>query len=280
MTRLFADSTIDLTPEECQQMGITTVPLTIHFGEQSYRDGVDMTHKEFYRRLRAADTLPTTSQVNPAQFEDAFAPYLQNGDDIVIITISGKLSATNQSAQLVADANPGRVHVVDSSMASFGAQLLIHEAVRLRDEGKKSAAQIADALRAIVPRMRLYAVLDTLKYLRMGGRLSGGAALLGGILGILPVVEVRDGVVTSVAKVRGDRAGMQTLLDFLEKMPPDPAYGICFGHADDEARLEKYLTFLRPHLHGLQIHTSSLGSVIGTHTGPGLVGIAYVLAEQ
>ena len=108
----------------------------------------------------------------------------------------------------------------------------------------------------------------------------GALALLGGILGILPVVEVRDGVVTSVAKVRGDRAGMQTLLDFLEKMPPDPAYGICFGHADDEARLEKYLTFLRPHLHGLQIHTSSLGSVIGTHTGPGLVGIAYVLAEQ
>ena len=98
--------------ELSQQMGITTVPLTIHFGEQSYRDGVDMTHKEFYRRLRAADTLPTTSQVNPAQFEDAFAPYLQNGDDIVIITISGKLSATNQSAQLVADARGGFVHGV------------------------------------------------------------------------------------------------------------------------------------------------------------------------
>lgn len=280
MFKLFADSTIDLAPEQCEQLGVTTVPLTIHFGEQSYRDGVDMTHKEFYSRLRAADKLPTTSQVNPVQFEDAFAPYLKKGENIVVITISEKLSATYQSAKLVADANPGRVHVVDSSMASFGAQLLIYEAVRLRDAGTKTAAEAADALRSIVPRMRLYAVLDTLKYLRMGGRLSGGAALLGGILGILPVVEVRDGVVTSVAKVRGDRAGMQTLLDFLEKMPPDPAYGICFGHADDEARLEKYLTFLRPHLKGLAIRTSGLGSVIGTHTGPGIVGIAYVLAES
>ncbi len=279
MFKLFADSTIDLTPEQCDQLGVTTVPLTIHFGDQTFRDGIDMTHKEFYRRLRAADTLPTTSQVNPAQFEDAFAPFLNDGQDILIITISGKLSATNQSAQLVADANPGRVHVVDSAMASFGAQLLIHEAVRLRDAGKMSAQEAADHLRTLVPRMRLYAVLDTLKYLRMGGRLSGGAALLGGILGILPVVAVRDGVVTSVAKVRGDRAGTQALLDFLEKEPADKKYGICFGHADDEARLEKYLTALRPHLEGYTIRTSGLGSVIGTHTGPGVVGLAYVAAE-
>lgn len=279
MIRLFADSTCDFTPQQAQELDIHTVPLTIHFGSQDYRDGIDMSHKEFYQKLRASDVLPTTSQVNPAQFEEAFAPYLAQGDDIVVLTISADLSATYQSAVTAAQKAPGRVHVVDTRCATYGAQLLLREAARLRDEGRLDAAQIAQQVGALAPRLRLYAVLDTLKYLKMGGRLSGGAAFIGAILGILPVVAVQEGKVVSIAKVRGDHAGMKALLELYQKDQPEARYGISFGHADDEQRLQKYLDFLTPHLGGAAIYRSSLGSVIGTHAGPGVVGIAYIASK-
>jgi DegV family protein with EDD domain len=279
MIKLFTDSTIDLTPAECDRLGVTTVPLTIHFGDQSYWEGIDMTHKEFYRRLRESDAMPTTSQINPAQFAAAFAPALQEGHEIIMIVVSSRVSGTCQSAQIAASAVPGRVHVVDSLSGSFGAQPLVYEAARLRDEGKLTAAQIAQALRDLTPRLRLYAVLDTLKYLRKGGRLSGGAALLGGLLGILPLVEVRDGKIGLLGKARGDRAGMQQLLALFQKEPVDPRFGICLAHADDETRLNKYLNYLRPYLGNIAIRISGLGSVIGTHAGPGVVGLSFVVAK-
>ena len=230
MIKLFTDSTIDLTPAECDRLGVTTVPLTIHFGDQSYREGIDMTHKEFYRRLRESDAMPTTSQINPAQFAAAFASALQEGHEIIMIVVSSRVSGTCQSAQIAASAAPGRVHVVDSLSGSFGAQPLVYEAARLRDEGKLTAAQIAQALRDLTPRLRLYAVLDTLKYLRKGGRLSSGAALLGGLLGILPVVEARWQ--NRPLGSAGDRAGMQQLL-VLFRRPGSPLWHM-LGHADDE----------------------------------------------
>jgi len=277
LIRMIVDSTSDLTKKECMSMGLEVLPLTIHFEGETYLDGIDLTPAEFYEKMRNAQTLPTTSQVNPGQFEQAFKPHIDNGDDILVITISSKLSATMQSAMIAAQTVcPERIHLVDSLSASFGEALLIRQAVKLRDTGKYTAAEIAKAITELVPRLRLYAVVDTLKYIKMGGRLSGSAAFIGGVLGITPIIEVIDGLVESIGKVRGEKAGMRALQQYIEKSGLDEAYGIGFGNADDSAKMERYIEFLEPSLGGAEIFTGDLGSVIGAHIGPGVVGCAYI----
>ena len=170
MIRIIADSTCDLTKEEALSMNIDVVPLTINFEGEIYRDGVDLSHAEFYHKLRQAKTLPTTSQVNPGQFAEVFAPHLQSGDDLIVITLAADLSATLQSAVIAAqDFDSLHIHIVDSRSATFGEALLIRQAVKMRDEAQLSAQEIAERLRILAPRLRIYAVVDTLKYLKMGG---------------------------------------------------------------------------------------------------------------
>ncbi len=278
MVRIIADSTCDLPREETEALRVDIVPLTIHFGETSYLDGVDMTHAEFYRKLRGTDKLPTTSQANPAQFEDLFELGMKQGDEFLVVTISSLLSATFQSAAVaVKKFAPDRIHLIDSGSASLGTQLLIREAARLRDEGNLSAKQIAERILMLAPRLRIYALVDTLKYLKMGGRLSGGAALIGGFLGIKPIVEVKEGKVVSIGRVRAERSGLDALVEHFDADGPDLGYGVSFGHADDAPRMEKLIQAFGARLGKTRVFRSGLGSVIGTHTGPGVVGVAYIV---
>ena len=279
MTRIVADSTCDLSQQECATLGVDRVPLTIQFEGATYLDGFDLTHEEFYAMMRKSPQLPTTSPANPTQFEEVFLPHLERGDDIVVVTISSKLSATMNSALIAAQSlDPTRIHVVDSLSGSFGASLLLRHAATLRDGGA-SAVEIAEALTALTPRLRLFAVVDTLKYLKMGGRLSPAAALLGGALGITPILCLEDGVIAPVGKVRGEEAGKKALLDIIQKGRPDPAYGIAFSHADAPEKLEHYLEFLCPHLGEIPVFKGSIGAAIGSHTGPGVIGVSFVSQE-
>jgi DegV family protein with EDD domain len=281
LIKFIVDSTCDLTKEECLSMGLEVLPLTIHFEGETYLDGIDLTPAEFYDKMRHAQTVPTTSQVNPGQFEQAFKPHIDNGDDIVVITLSSKLSATMQSAMIAAkEVSPDRIHLVDSLSASFGEALLIRHAVKLRDSEKYTAKEIADAINKLVPRLRLYAVVDTLKYLKMGGRLSGSAAFIGGVLGITPIIEVIDGRVESVGKVRGEKAGMRALQQYIQESGLDESYGIGVSNADDLAKMDRYIEFLKPSLGSAEIYTGDLGSVIGAHIGPGVVGCAYIAKDK
>ncbi len=280
MIGIVSDSTCDFSREDLDALRVETVPLTIHFDNSSFLDGVDMSHEDFYRKLRAASSLPTTSQANPAQFEEVFARHADAGDDLVVITISSLLSATHRSAVLAAEkAAPGRIHIVDSGSCSFGAQLLIREAARLRDEGKLDAGQIAENIRALAPRLRLYALLETLRYLKMGGRLSGSAALIGGLLRIKPVVRVMDGKIESVDKVRGGRAGVKALTDHFEEDKPELHFGISFSSADNREGMEELVREFKRLTGGARVYASGMGSVIGTHAGPGAVGVAWLVKE-
>lgn len=281
MIRIIADSTCDFTREEADRLGIGLVPLTIHFKDGDYLDGVDLSHGEFFTKLAGSETLPTTSQANPAQFEEAFRPWLERGQEILVVTISSRLSATMQSAVMAAQrTQAGRIHLVDSGSASIGAQLLLREAVRLRDEGNLDAAAIAARLRELAPRLQIVAVVDTLKYLKMGGRLSGGAALIGGLLGIRPVIEVRDGKVEPVGKVRGEQNAIRALTDRFDADRPDVGYGVFFGNTAAPERMERAIAAFGDRLRDAAVHRSGLGSVIGTHTGPGVVGLAYLRMGQ
>ena len=277
MIRIIIDSTSDFTPEDRKKFDLEMLPLTIHFGTDSFLDSIDLDSKSFYHKLRQAKALPTTSQVPPSDFEDAFRPHIERGDEIVVITIASLLSATYASAITAADSvAPDKIHVVDSNSGSFGTALLINRAVKLRDEGKMTASEIAQDLRQLAPRIHIYAVLDSLKYLKMGGRLTGSAALIGTLLGIKPLIEVHLGKVQSIDKIRGEKNINKTLLDYFQKAKPDLSYGITFGNSDAYDQMKELIEVFKPKLQGVDIYQSDLGAVIGTHTGPGVVGVAFI----
>lgn len=281
MIRIISDSTCDMTHEELKALDILTLPLTIHFEQDSFRDGIDLDSESFYVKLKNAKSLPTTSQVPPGEFEDLFRPLIAQGDDLVVVTLAAKLSATYQSAVTAAEVvSPERIHVVDSMSGSFGHVLLLQRAGKLRDEGRMSAAEIAQELRQLASRVRLYAAVDTLKYLKMGGRLSGSAALIGGLLGIKPLLEVKQGEVHSIAKIRGERNVIKELLEHFLAAKPDLRYGVSFGNSVAKERMQQAIEYFRPHLGDIPIYQTDLGAVIGTHTGPGVVGVGFIAQEE
>ncbi len=278
MIRIVTDSTSDLTQQYRRDNDIAMLPLTIHFESDSYRDNIDLSSKNFYSKLREAKNLPTTSQVPPGDFEDVFRPIVEKGDEVIAITISSLLSATHASAVLAAETvAPDKIHVIDSTSATFGTALLIKRAIMLRDEGRLSAREIADELRALAPRVRIYAVVDSLKNLKMGGRLSGSAAFIGTLLGIKPLIEVKQGKVNAIARIRGEKNIIKTLLKHFKNAKPDLSYGVSFGNADALEQMQNTIKAFEPFLQGVDIYTGDLGAVMGTHIGPGGVGIGFII---
>lgn len=277
MIQIVTDSTSDLSEQYRREHDITMLPLTIHFGSESYRDTIELDSKNFYSKLREAKELPTTSQVPPGEFEDAFRPIVESGDEAIVVTISSLLSATYASAVTAAQAvDAGKIHVIDSNSGSFGTALLIKRAIKLRGEGK-TAREIADELNLLAPRVRIYAVVDSLKYLKMGGRLSGSAAFIGTLLGIKPMVEVKHGKVNAIARIRGEKNIIRTLLEHFQAAKPDLSFGVSFGNSDAYDQMQSVINAFKPILGNTEIHQSDLGAVIGTHTGPGVVGVGFIV---
>ena len=274
--RIVVDSTTDL-PQAIRQR-LTVVPLTIHFGDQEYVDGISITHREFYEKLIETDQLPTTSQASPEAFARVFQEARAAGDTVVTITISSQLSGTCQSAIIAAADYPGAVFVVDSKSVTIGAGILAELALRLVDEGLDAAA-IAERLTREREDVRLIAMLDTLEYLKKGGRISKTVAFAGGILSIKPVVSLRDGAVAILGKARGSRQGNNLLVKEIEN-----AGGVDFGKpillgytgltdvllrkyvADSAALWESFVE---------ELPVTDIGSVVGTHVGPGAIATAF-----
>lgn len=279
MIKIMTDSTCDLTLERRAQLGVEVVPLSVHFGPESFLDGETISNKEFYERLRKADALPTTAQVNPEEFARRFRAHVDNGDEVVGIFLSALLSGTCQSASIARDmVDEDRIHVVDSGTVTFALGLLVEVACTLRDQGK-SAKEIADEIRRVLPRVRILAVVDTLKYLKMGGRISGAAAVVGGMLGITPILAVKDGVVESPAKTRGRKAAFNWMDKCLLEEPVDASLPVAFGHSDAPEALQDTIAHFTALLGGAKSEISNIGSVVGTHAGPGAAGIAYFVKE-
>lgn len=279
MVQIVTDSTCDLSRERQEALGVEVVPLSVHFGEESFLDGVDLTNEEFYRRLRASETLPTTAQVNPEEFARRFQAHVDRGGEVVGLFIASELSGTCQSAMIARDmVDEDHIFVVDSKTVTFGLGLLVEMAARLRDRGL-SAREIAEELEKLKERLRFYAVVETLKYLKMGGRISGAAAVVGGMLGITPILDIRDGVVQAAGKSRGRKGAYQWMEKRIAAEPVDTSLPVSFGHADAPqvmAECEAYFQALIP---GMEALESSIGSVVGTHAGPGCAGIAYFVKE-
>lgn len=275
MIRIITDSTCDIPRERQEALGIEVVPLSVHFGPETFQDGVEISNKEFYDRLRKAEALPTTSQVNPEEFAERFRRHVDKGDQVLGIFISSLLSGTCQSAAIATGmVDEENIRVLDSGTVTFALGLLVERAVALRDQGLPLGA-LADQIAEESKRVRLLAVVDTLKYLKMGGRISGAAAVVGGMLGITPILNVKDGVVEAAAKARGRKAAFQWMENQLKKEPADLGMPIGFGHSDAPAVLEECRNFFLQRLEGADWRESDIGSVVGTHAGPGAAGIAY-----
>ena len=275
--QIITDSTSDLTAEELRELGVHVIHMRVIFEDGVYTDGVDITKEEFYAKQAEAKVLPKTTQVNPGEFCDAFQPLLDTGDEVVAILLSSKLSGSFQSAVIAKDMVEGaeRLHLVDSLNVTLGEGLLVREAVRLRDAGK-SGAEIAAAIEALRSRVRFVAFVGTLKYLKMGGRISASTAALGTMLNISPVVAVVDGEVKSVGKVRGSQRFMAYTLDFAKESPVDTRHCVVFGHSRCQETMEAYRDKVTAALGIRDCAWDELGAVIGTHAGPGCYGLAYI----
>lgn len=276
--QIIIDSASDFDRQEAETLGLHFLPLSITWEGKIYRDQIDISSREFYEKLVETGELPTTSQLTPNDYGELLRRLTENGDQVVIIALSSKLSGTCQSAMIAAEEYPGQVFVVDSQNVTMGEQILIRYAVRLRDQGLDAAALAAE-LEQVKSRIQVIAVVDTLEYLKRGGRISSVTAIAGTFLGIKPVVSVIDGEVQVIGKARGSKKANNLLTERIEQtggidfsMP----YVLGFTGLSDEI-LKKYIA---DSAHLWQAYTDTLsvtaiGSVIGTHVGPGAVGAAF-----
>jgi len=280
MVKIIVDSTADMIPE--LKSRVIRVPLTVTFGDNEYIDGVTIDHKRFYEMLIESDALPTTSQATPDGFITAIEQALNEGDEAVIITLSSKLSGTYQSAVIAASEYEGRVYAVDSRSVAIGTGILAEFALNAAESGK-SAREIAEMLEIQRERVRVIALLDTLEYLKRGGRISKTTALAGGLLSIKPVVELRDGAVEILGKARGSKQGNNLLIKEIEQSGGvDFSMPLLLGYTGlSDALLQKYIEDSAVLWQGNveELHTTVVSSVVGTHTGPGVVAAAFFKAQ-
>lgn len=276
MVKIIIDSTADLKPG--LKENFIVVPLTVHFGEEEYLDGVTIDHKMFYDKLIESDVLPTTSQGTPHAFSKVFTEATADGSECVVITISSTLSGTCQSAQIAAQDFSGKVFVVDSETVTVGMGILAEYALELVKQGF-SAKDIAEKLNECKKNIRIIALLDTLEYLQKGGRISKTTAFAGGLLNIKPVVCVKDGVIETLGKARGSKQGNNLLVKEIEAAGGvDFSKPVTLGYSGlSDHMLLKYIEdsehLWKDHLSELRYTT--IGSVVGTHVGPGAIAVAF-----
>ncbi|MBQ6839257.1 MAG: DegV family protein [Oscillospiraceae bacterium] len=273
--KIIVDSTADLISEIKEQ--VCVVPLTVHFGEEEYIDGVTIDHKAFYEKLIETDVMPSTSQATPAAFDESFAAVAAAGESAVVITLAATLSGTYQSA-VIAAGEYENIYVVDSETAAIGTGILAELALQLAQQGL-SAKEIADRLEEEKKNICIVALVDTLEYLKRGGRVSKSVAFAGTLLNIKPVLAVRNGEILMLGKARGSKQGNNLLVQQINKAGGvDFDRPVLLGYTGlTDVLLKKYIEDSKPLWEaGTEaLRTTVIGSVIGTHAGPGAVAVAF-----
>ena len=273
--KIVTDSTCDFTPLMAQEMGLTIVPLQVVFGEVSYREGIDITAEEFYEMLVKSRQLPTTSAPSVGDFQETYERLLEETDSILSIHLSGKLSATVRIAQAAADAinKPGRIAVLDSQSISVGVGFAIIEAERAIRAGA-GLQEAKAAAESVPPRLYIQFMVDTLEYMRRGGRIGRARAYLGTMLRIKPILSVREGEVFPVERVRTRVQGVERIIQSAVRHQNVRMAAVAHSTTPDEAELIRgRLAMAFPHA---EVFTIRFGPVIGTHGGPGTIGVGVV----
>lgn len=273
--KIVTDSTADLTKALIEEYDIEVVPLTVHIGEESFRDG-SLTLDEFFDRMKKSASFPTTSQVNPQDFHDVYKKYLAEGYKILSIHISSALSGTGQSAQIAKDMLESEdIVIIDTMNVSAGIMLSLIEAGKMVKAGK-SLKEIEAEVRSHKDRIKVLASFDTLENLVRGGRLSKAAGAVGGILGIKPILTVKDGRLEMKDKVRGTKKALKALTDFAEAAKVKPGTEVILIHAKADEIVGPVKAIFDSK--GVSCIIVPVGTVIATHGGPGFAGVFYLEA--
>lgn len=274
---IITDSASDLPQDLADELGIRIIPLTVHFGAETYRDNIDITKREFYRRLQEGAVHPTTSQATPAEFTALYQEFVDAGHDVLTVVLGHKISGTVEAARTAAQQwGPECVRVVDSGQVSMACGWLAVVAARAAREGA-SLTDVETLVRDRVPRARLYAAFDTLEYMHRGGRIGRGSVLMGSLLKIKPMITLEDGEVAPVAKPRTWSKALRQIVELTGELAPLEELAVMHADAPDRAtQLADMLTHLRPRQ---DILIAEIGPVLGTHTGPGTVVACFVRAR-
>lgn len=269
MAVIIIDSTCDLTYDQTKQAKVEMLPLTVNFGEEHYLDKVTLTNEEFYEKLEASKEIPTTSLLNPQDFMDIYERYPE--EEIIVMTLSHKLSGTYQSAMIAKDmVEREDIHIIDSGTVTIPYGLLVKVAIDMNDK-KMPVEAIVTKIEELKSRVRIVAVIDTLKYLIKGGRLSGVQGAIGTALKLKPIIQIHDGEILTVAKARGTKSAFKEVQKWMEEDGEvDVTLPISYAHSHDEEMLREFKASL-----GYAGEEYMIGSVVGTHAGPGAVAIAY-----
>lgn len=276
--KFLIDSASDVSKNEAESMGVTMLPMAITFGTEEYYDGVDLMPEQFYEKLVESDELPKTSQISAYRFEEEFEKLTANGDEVVAIVISSKLSGTFNMAKQASEKFNGKVFVLDSLSAATGERLLLEVGKKLAEQGK-TAKEIFDQLNKNKEKLVVMAMVDTLEYLKKGGRVSAAVAFAGQMLSIKPVVGIVDGEVKLLGKAMGSRKANNLLNQLVDKKGGIdftlPISVLWSGLSD--ALLQKYLKDSAPlyEKNIAEVPAHIIGPTIGTHVGPGAVGVAF-----
>ncbi len=274
-TVIIADSTCDIDKEQAKELGIEIVPLTVTFGTEQYQDTIDITKKEFFYKLDDSDVMPVTSQPSPEKFAEIFAKHKKEGNKIVFISIASLLSGTFQSACIAKTmVEYDDIYIVDSLNATAAFGIIVKLACKLRDEGK-SAKEIYDILEEKKYKANIYAMIGTLKFLIKGGRLSKAAGTIGGVLNVKPIICVKDGKIHTLGKARGKVGAYNDVVNRVSELEIDTDLPITLVDADDKESLNEFKEVLIENNMKYDWDYAEIGSVVGTHTGPGCVGIAF-----
>jgi DegV family protein with EDD domain len=270
--RIVTDSTADIPPALAAELGITVVPLQVHFGNQSYRDGVDITPSEFYQRLRVSSELPKTSQPSVGAFEEAYERLCAETDEILSIHISSSLSGTYGAALLARDSVRNRctVEVLDSRLVSLGLGIVAMDCARLAKKGM-GLRELTHHAKRMCPNVHITFMVETLEYLQRGGRIGRAQAFLGSLVNIKPLLKIEEGEVRPVEKVRTRSKALDRLVEFVELFPKIEQLGLIYSTTPEDAELVlRRIEALVPRERAI---ISQVGPVVGTYTGPGVLGL-------
>lgn len=277
--RIVTDSTSDIPPHVAQELGIAVVPLSVIFGEESYKEGVEISHDLFYERLGRSKQLPTTSAPSVGDFVETYRKVLDDTDEIVSIHLSSKLSATYdnavQAAAILADEG-AKVEVIDSKIISMGMFFLCQAASRAAKDGATSD-EVRSLLESMIPRISVYVALDTLEYVRKGGRIGRARAFLGTVLRVKPILSFEGGEVHPEERVRTRSLAMDRMFQIATALPDIQEIGVAYSTNAEEA--EQMKRRLEEALEGVPVYITRLGPVIGVHGGPGVLGIGILQGE-
>ena len=268
--KIVTDSTADLPPRLAGDLGVTVVPVYVRFGDQVYRDRVDISEDEFYQRLLHDPIHPSTTQPTPQDFADVYRKLSQEAEGIISIHLSSKLSGTYNSAlqgkELVTNKCP--IEVIDSRLLTMNLGLLVIAATTIAKSGK-SIHLVVEEIKQIIPSIHLLALLDTLKYLAIGGRIGKVKALLGSILSVKPMLAIKDGELVPVSQVRTREKGIDNLFDFVKNATNIQDLAIVYNTTPNEAQaLAERIGSIFPQE---QIRLARLGPALGVHAGPGIL---------